>query len=141
MEDAITIFAENAETEVPIARLPSNSLARLLSLLPRLMGFSRTVKRELPSHPLSIRSDLRQWGSSNRGKRGISAAQMLEIGDMVHAKGTPHTASMLARAKHEVVDDQLVTAIEEIYKAFLSFGSVEFKSIRVGDLYHRKFSA
>jgi hypothetical protein len=58
MKYYIIVFLEDAEIQKPIARLPYNSLATYFSFLPSLLSFGRTVKRELPPHPLFVRTDL-----------------------------------------------------------------------------------
>jgi hypothetical protein len=54
--------------------------------------------------------------------------QVAKIWDVVHAKGAPHAALFVVGAEHEVVQDKLFAAGEEIWEGFLAIWCVKLES-------------
>lgn len=113
--DVFSFLDEDAVAKVAIAGLPGDRLSGGLRLLPGVMERSGAVERERPAHPLLELVDLVWRGGGHGGKRGIPTPEVLEMRRrVVHNQRAAVTALLIVRAQHEVVQDELLAAVEEV---------------------------
>src|SRR5450755_3813917 len=77
----------------------------------------RRIPREGPAHPLPEWLDLADRRPGYRRVRGVVRMQVSQVTDVVGLIRADRAASVPGRVEHEVLDDELCPALEEIQQA------------------------
>src|SRR5712691_1126349 len=77
----------------------------------------RRIPRESPAHPLPEGLDLADRSPGYRRVRGVVRMQVSQVTDVVGLIRADRAASVPGRVEHEVLDDELCPALEEIQQA------------------------
>src|SRR5882762_3450941 len=81
---------------------------------------------EAPAHTLLERLDLGQWRSRNHNQRNVAIRQMNQTSvKMIGHKRAAWAAFFPSRTEHEVVHNQLASAVEEFGERLLSVRTIE----------------
>jgi hypothetical protein len=87
------------------------------------------VPRDLPAHPLAVGLDLLDRGLRHEDERGVARVEVGEVADVVGdhraAVAARRRPAVYARREHEVVDDQLAAAVEQVEQARPATGPLE----------------
>src|SRR6266478_8991055 len=95
---------------------------------------------EPPAHALFECFDLSQRRARNHRQAHVSRRQVRHTAvEMIREVRATRAAFLPIRTEHEVVDDQLASAAEEIGKRLLAFWSIE--DVGLLDLFPREFTA
>src|SRR3984957_16741820 len=86
----------------------------------------RRIPREGPAHPLPERLDRADRRPGYRRVRGVAGLQVSQVADVVGLIGADRAASVPGRVEHEVLDDELGPALEEIQQAGLAVRALEY---------------
>src|SRR5205823_3356786 len=81
---------------------------------------------EAPAHPLLVGRDLRERRTRDGDHGHVSVLQMLHGRlEVVRPERADRTALLPVRAEHEVIDEQLAAAVEEISQRLLAVWALE----------------
>src|SRR6185437_12288003 len=136
VEDAAVLAGEDAET-FPVGD-PRRQRAVVVDVLALLLRFERDavieveVRRarrdpvEVPSHSLPVRLELVQRRARDGCKGDVPRVQVDHVRiEVVGPERAALAADIVLRGEHEVVDDQLAAAVEEVGQRFVAVGAVE----------------
>src|SRR6266566_137224 len=81
---------------------------------------------EAPAHPLLVCLDLRERRSGDRDHRHVPMVQVLNHRlEVVGPERANRAAGLILRIEHEVVDEQLASAVEELGQGLLALRALE----------------
>src|SRR5436190_12853989 len=125
-KDAVVIANEGTQTE-RFAVLVDALLRRLRPDAEVDVEFAleRRVPRDGPTHGGPVGLDLGHRRSGDEREGRVAGMQVGEVADLVDEHGAAVAAGLLVRAEHEVVQEQLPPALEEIGQRGLALRSVE----------------
>src|ERR1700729_387687 len=104
----------------------------------------RGVPGHGPAHPLPERLELGQRRPADHGQRGVPGVQVGEVADAVGQERARLAALIPVRVEHEMVDQQLTTAPEQVEQAAWPPGPWKMYSLSIstiGSLRRSVFSA
>jgi hypothetical protein len=84
------------------------------------------------------RLDLGKWGPADKGEGGVPGVQVGQVADVVGQERAGRTALIPVRVEHEMVDQQLTPALEQIQEAGLAIPALE--QVLLADLGHRQLA-
>ena len=88
-----------------------------------------------PAHPLPEWLDLGQRRPADEGQGGIPGVQVRQVADAVGQERAGRAALVRVRVEHEMVDQQLTPALEQLQQAGLAVRALEL--VLLADLGHR----
>src|SRR5439155_27231053 len=70
---------------------------------------------DAPAHSLPERAQLREWRAGSEQQGGVPGLQVRDLGcERVRYRGADRAACLEGRSEHEVIDQQLSAAVEEV---------------------------
>jgi hypothetical protein len=98
------------------------------------VAFVRGIPGNRPAHPLPVGLELLERRAGDEDQRRVACVQMAQVTDVVNDERTRGAAFLPARVEHEVVDEKLVAAVEQVGEpGFLG----PLDDVALGDLDHR----
>jgi len=97
----------------------------------------RGVPRKVPTHSLLVLFDLGDRSTRNQHQGGVGGIQVSQRrGKVVGEEAAARASGLVLRAKHEMIDDQLLAALKELCQGGFAIGV--FERVFLVDLHHRE---